>query len=121
MVIRLGWAAARAAAAAWAAERSSAFARQEDLPGLGELRAVRGAVQQADAELLFQTADLPAQRRLGDEQGGGGTAEVPVVGDDGEVPHQPQVKVGGRRCVRHAYMISREVRRRDLTSRDELL
>jgi len=26
-------------------------------------------------------------------QVGGGVAEVPAIGDDGEVPHQPQVKV----------------------------
>ena len=94
MVIRLGWAAARVRAAAWAAERSSALARgQEDLPGLGEPGALRGAVQQAGAQLLLEAADLPAQRRLGEVQGGGGAAEVPVLGDDGEVPHQPQVEV----------------------------
>jgi nucleoside-diphosphate-sugar epimerase len=34
---------------------------------------------------LFEAADLPAQGRLGDVQGGGCAAEVPVVGDDGEV------------------------------------
>ena len=66
---------------------------------------MRGAVQQAGAELLFQAADLPAQRRLGDKQGGGGAAEVPVLGDDGEVPDQPQVEIRRRR-VGHASMVS---------------
>ena len=97
-MIRLGCAAARAAAAACPAARSSAFARgRKTSPASVSPAALRGPVQQAGAELLFEMADLPAQRRLGDEQGGGGTAEVPVLGDDREVPHQPQVEVGGRR------------------------
>jgi hypothetical protein len=50
--------------------------------------------------------DLPAQRRLGDEQRGGGAAEVPVLGDDGEVPHQPQVEVSGRQ-VWHPIIVAR--------------
>jgi hypothetical protein len=47
--------------------------------------------------LLFEAADLPAQGRLGDVEGLGGAAEVPMLGDDGEVPHQPQVEVNQRR------------------------
>ena len=70
--------------------------RQEDLAGLGEPAALRGAVQQPGAQLLFQVADLAAQRRLRDAEGFGGAAEVPVFGDDGEVPHQPQVQILGR-------------------------
>ncbi len=80
---------------------------QEDLPGLGELTAQGGPVQQAGAQLLFEPADLPAQGRLGDAQGAGGAAEVPMVGEDGEVPHQPQVEVRRRRRVRHACMVRR--------------
>jgi hypothetical protein len=34
---------------------------QEDVPGLGEPAALRGAVDQAGAQLLFQAADLAAQ------------------------------------------------------------
>jgi hypothetical protein len=29
-------------------------------------------------------------------EGFGGAAEVPVFGDHGEVPHQPQVQIRGR-------------------------
>jgi hypothetical protein len=36
-------------------------ARQEDLAGLGEPGALRGAVEQLRAELLLELADLPAQ------------------------------------------------------------
>lgn len=54
---------------------------QEDLPGLGEHGAPRGAVQQARPELLFQAPDLPAQGRLRDVQRLSGAAEVPVLGD----------------------------------------
>ena len=64
-------------------------AGQEHLARLGEPGALRGAVEQAGAELLFEAADLSAQRRLGDAQVGGGAAEVPVLGDGDEVPHQP--------------------------------
>ena len=106
MVIRLGWAAARVCAAAWAAERSSALAaRQEDLAGFGEPAALRSAVQQAGTQLLFQTADLSAQRRLRDPQCGSGAAEVPVIGHHGEVPHQPEVEVDGHEGVIHARIV----------------
>ena len=76
-------------------------ARQEDLAGLGEPGALRGAVEQLRAELLLELADLPAQRRLRDAQLGGGAAEVPVLGDGGEVPHQPQVQVDRVFQIRH--------------------
>ena len=62
-------------------------AGQEECPGIGELAALRGAVDQAGTHLLFEVADLPAQGRLGDVQGLGGAAEVPVLGDHREVPH----------------------------------
>ena len=76
-------------------------AGQEDLAGLGEPGALRGAVEQAGAELLLEAADLPAQRRLRDAQLGGGAAEVPVLGDGGEVAHQPQVQVDRVFQIRH--------------------
>jgi hypothetical protein len=77
-------------------------AGQEGLAGLGEPGAPRGPVEQAGAKLGFKAADLPAKRRLGDAQLGGGPAEVPVGGDDGEVPHQPQIQVSRRQGVGYA-------------------
>ena len=97
MVIRLGWAAARVRAAAWSADRSSALASgRKTSPASVQPAALRGAIQQPGAQLLFQVADLAAQRRLRDTEGFGGAAEVPVFGDHGEVPHQPQVQIRGR-------------------------
>jgi hypothetical protein len=52
--------------------------RQEDLAGLGEPAALRGAVQQPGAQLLFEVPDLPAQGRLGNAESFGGAAEVPI-------------------------------------------
>lgn len=40
--------------------------RQEHLTGLGEPASLRSAVQEASAELLFQSVDLATQRRLRD-------------------------------------------------------
>ncbi|MGW7604735.1 MULTISPECIES: hypothetical protein [Streptomyces] len=51
--------------------------------------------------MLFQTVDLPTQRRLGDVQGFGGAAAMPVFGDDREAVHQPQIEVHGSRQVGH--------------------
>ena len=68
--------------------------RQEDLAGLGESGALRGAIQQPRAQLLFEPTDLSAQRRLRHPQGSGGAAEVPVIGHHHEVAHQPQVEIG---------------------------
>jgi hypothetical protein len=66
-------------------------ARQEHLAGFGESDTLRAAVEQPGTKILLQMPDLPAEGRLGDMQGGRGAAEVPVVGDHGELPHQPQV------------------------------
>jgi hypothetical protein len=72
------------------------------------LGALGGAVEQADAQLLFEAVDLPAQGRLGGVEGGGGTAEVPVLGDDGEAVHQSQVEVHRRRWrVGHTRSVAR--------------
>ena len=67
--------------------------RQEDLPGLGQPGALRSAVEQARAELLLEAANLTAQGRLGDVECLGGAAEMPVLGDGRELPHQPQIEV----------------------------
>ena len=107
MVIRLGWAAARVRAAAWAADRSSALAcGRKTSPASVSPAALGGAVQQPGAQLLFEVPDLPAQGRLGDAERFGGAAEVPVLGDHGEVPHQPQIEVSGRQ-VWHPIMVAR--------------
>jgi hypothetical protein len=72
-------------------------AGQEEFTGVGELAAPRGCGRSGGAHLLFEVADLPAQGRLGDVEGLGGAAEVPVLGDHCEVPHQAQVEVRRRR------------------------
>jgi hypothetical protein len=64
---------------------------------------LRGPVEQASAELSFKVADLPAQRRLRHAQGGGGPAEMAVLGDGGEVPHQAQLEIYRGRRVCHAF------------------
>ena len=72
--------------------------RQEHFAGLCEPGALRGAIQQPDAELLLEAPDLPAQRRLRDPQRRRGATEVPVFGHHHEVPDQSQVQVECRRC-----------------------
>ena len=52
----------------------------------GPSGALRRAVQQPDAELVFQAANLPTQRRLRNAQRGGRAAEVPMLGHHDEVP-----------------------------------
>jgi hypothetical protein len=46
---------------------------------------LRRAVKQADAYLLLQTTDLPAQRWLRDAQRSRGAAEVPVLSHRDEI------------------------------------
>lgn len=122
MVIRLGSAAARVwAAASGGGPQQRLGPGQEDLPGLGEPAALRGAVEEPGAQLLLQAADLPAQRRLIDVEDLGGTAEVQVLGDDGEVPHQPQIEVRRRlRRVGHTRMVSASIHRSDPRMHSEL-
>ena len=108
-VILEGWAAARVAAAAWAAERSSAFARGRNTsPALVSRVPCGVRSSRLRAELLLELADLPAQRRLRDAQLGGGAAEVPMLGDGGEVPHQPQVQVDRVFQIRHNAIVHSE-------------
>lgn len=52
-----------------------------------------GPVEQAETDLLLQSADLLGQRRRGDEQLGGGPPEMTLVGDGDEVAQQPEVEV----------------------------
>jgi hypothetical protein len=81
--------------------------RQEHLTRLGQPGALRCAVEKADAELVFQAANLPTQRRLRNTQRAGRAAEVPVLGHHNEVPDQSQVKVHHLRCrVGHALIVA---------------
>ena len=48
--------------------------------GFGEHHVARPALDQVDAEVLLQVADLHRQRRLGDRAGLRGPAEMPVLG-----------------------------------------
>ncbi|MNE84781.1 hypothetical protein D3C80_1817180 [compost metagenome] len=48
---------------------------------LGDLHASAVALEQIDAQLLFQLADLPAQRRLGDVQAVGSLAQAAELSD----------------------------------------
>jgi hypothetical protein len=66
---------------------------QERRAGRSEAAALGGAVQQAYAEGVLQALDLTAQGRLGDPQLLSRAGEVQVLGDDREVPDQPQVQV----------------------------
>jgi hypothetical protein len=69
--------------------------REKDRSGLGELNSLRGAVEQACAQLLFQTGDLATERRLSEVHGFGRASEVPVLGHGRETPQQPQIEVRG--------------------------
>lgn len=58
---------------------------QEGLASQCQARQARGAFEQRRAQLLLQFLDLPAQRRLGDVQPLGGSAEAAAFGDFHEV------------------------------------
>src|SRR6185312_2860820 len=72
---------------------------QEHAPGLLEHRGsgigqgdlARGPVQQVDAELLLELANLLADRGLGDVEALGGTAEMQLLGDGDEIPQVPKL------------------------------
>ncbi len=59
--------------------------------GLGEVDAAGGAVEQLDAELGFQLADLLGERRLGHVEPLGGATEVTLLGHRHEVPKVAQI------------------------------
>ena len=58
---------------------------------VGQRHALRVAVEQRQAELRLERADLLAQRRLLDAQLGRGARHVARAGDGGEVAQLPQV------------------------------
>ncbi len=74
--------------------------REEGRPRRGERAALGGAVEQPYPEGVLQPFDLTAQGGLGDVQRLGRTGEVQMLGDDREVPHQPEIEIrygtGGR-------------------------
>jgi predicted ester cyclase len=70
---------------------------QERLPGGGELDLAAGAREQVGAEGALELADLVAQRRLGDVEARGGTAEVELLCDGEEVPDKARLKIDSPR------------------------
>ena len=65
--------------------------RDQQLPGLGDRHPARGPLDQRDADLLLEPADLLRQRRLGDVLALGGAGEVALVGERDEVPELSQI------------------------------
>ncbi|MNI73621.1 hypothetical protein D3C73_1296420 [compost metagenome] len=59
--------------------------------GRGQHHLARRAFHQRQAQFLFQLADLRRQRRLADEAGSGGPAEVLVIGQGHQVFQVTQV------------------------------
>lgn len=76
----------------------------------GEPDALLAAFEQGESQVLLQLGDLPAERRLGDVQALGGTADVFVLGHGDEVAQLSQVKhVGPRRtqvCPSKSWTVS---------------
>jgi hypothetical protein len=60
----------------------------------GEQHLARRALDEGDAELVFELLDLRRQRRLADETRLGGVAEVLVLGEGDEVTQIAQVHMG---------------------------
>jgi hypothetical protein len=69
-------------------EQAPPLAKQR-APGVCELHSAAAPVKQRHPELLFEPADLLAQRRLGDVKAFGGPAEMKLLGDGNEVLHEP--------------------------------
>ena len=65
--------------------------RDQQLTGLGDRHPARGPLDERDADLLLEPADLLRQRRLGDVLALGGAGEVALVGERDEVPELPQI------------------------------
>lgn len=66
---------------------------QQRLAGRGESYVPGGALEQRATQFLLELTDLPAQRRLGDEQPLGGTGEAQLFGDRHEIAQHPGVDV----------------------------
>ena len=66
---------------------------EERVPGGGELDLAAGAYEQLCAQGALELADLVAQRRLGDVEARGGTAEVQLLSDGQEVAKQTRLEI----------------------------
>ena len=64
---------------------------QKGAAGIGEFDPPARSLEQRYPELLFELADLVAERWLGDVQALGGPAEVELLRDRDEVLHESQV------------------------------
>lgn len=64
---------------------------QQGAAAFGQLHAARQPVEQRDAQLLFQHADLLAQWGLADAEPGGGLGQVGFLGHRQEIAQQTQV------------------------------
>src|SRR3954463_5030283 len=58
---------------------------------LGEINAAFGAVEQANAEFLFEIENLARERRLGQMEAFSGPGEVELLGHRDEIPHMAQL------------------------------
>src|SRR6266496_5291193 len=67
--------------------------RQEAVAGLGQLHAAGAADEQRFAEAVLQPLDALGEGLLGEEQPGGGAAEVQLLGGDNERPHLGEVQL----------------------------
>ena len=65
--------------------------RDQQLPGLGDRHPARRPLDERDADLLLEPADLLRQRRLGDVLTLGGAGEVALVGERDEVFELSQI------------------------------
>ena len=65
---------------------------EKGLAGSGQLDAVHAARQQLDADLMFEVADLPAQRGLrGVQPSLSGLGEASRLGDGDEIAKMPEL------------------------------
>jgi hypothetical protein len=63
---------------------------QEGAAGIGQRHVVTAPIEESDAHLDLELANLLAERGLRRVQPGGGAREVQLFGDRQEVPQMPQ-------------------------------
>ncbi|MNT45094.1 hypothetical protein D3C72_1816550 [compost metagenome] len=64
---------------------------EQRAPAFREFHAPGQTMEQRDAQLLFQHADLLAERRLADAEPGGGLGQVGFLGHGQEVAQKTQI------------------------------
>ena len=64
---------------------------EERPAGGGQRESAGGAIEEGEAEILFESPDLPAQRRLGDVDHGGRTVQGAGLADGEEVAQQAKI------------------------------